>query len=265
MKTLILFFAALIPATLWAAQPATEVRVRQLGPNHYEFTMTTSQTTDVGVAQNALIPGARKLCGEKKPEFGRYKFEAKEPLNKAEGASPQTLVLRQEIRCVAAASLPIQEQQPVASAWQPTKAQEENIKKLTYQYFNKRDSGNYQEAYSLFAASLKAGISEKNWLASIKQFNAKAGRPVERQILKVTWYNKPPSSPTPGIFAAVDYKSQFQNIDIHCGYVIWQQQKDGSFQIVREEENAIDKATQSSMKERDIVRVKAQFGCVSGR
>ena len=87
MKTLFLFCAFLIATTLWAAQPATEVRVRQLGLDSYEATMTTSETTDVAAAQNALIPGAEQLCGEKKPQFGHYSFETNEPLNKIEGAS----------------------------------------------------------------------------------------------------------------------------------------------------------------------------------
>lgn len=263
MKTLFLFCAFLIPATLWAVQPATEVRVRQLGLDSYEATMTTSETTDVAAAQNALIPGAEQLCGEKKPLFGHYSFETKEPLDKTEGASSQTLVLKQEIKCEAASAAQPQEKNSVARPWKPTKAQEQNIQRLTYQYFQNRDTGKYQQAYSLFSVALKTSISEKNWLASVKQFNAKAGKPLKRQVSKLTWYNNPPSSPTPGIYVAADYVSQFENVDIHCGFVIWKQQKDGSFRIVREEENFIDKATQSTMKDSDIARVKAQYGCVA--
>lgn len=263
MKTLLLFCAALIPTALWAAQPASDVRVRQLGPDSYVATMTTSETTNVGAAQNALVPGAEKLCGEKKPEFGHYSFETKEPLNKTEAASSQTLVLKQDIKCAAAGSLPSKEQQSVASEWNPTKAQDENIEQLTYQYFRNRDTGKYQEAYSMFAASLKASISENNWMTSVKQFNAKAGKPIKRLVSKLTWYNNPSSSPTPGIYAAADYVSQFEKVDIHCGFVIWQQQKDSSFQVVREEENFIDKATQSTMKDSDIAKIKAQYGCVA--
>lgn len=263
MKTLFSFCVFLISTTLWAAQPATEVHVRQLDLDSYEATMTTSETTDVAVAQNALIPGAEKLCGEKKPQFGHYSFETNEPLNKTEGASSQTLVLKQEIKCEAVSSLQPQEKSSFASQWKPTKAQEENIQQLTYQYFKNRDTGKYQQAYSMFAVSLKASISEKNWLASVKQFNAKAGKPIKRQVSKLTWYNKPPSSPTPGIYAAADYVSQFENVDTHCGFVIWKQQMDGSFRVVREEENSIDKATQSTMTDSDIAKFKAQFGCVA--
>ena len=54
MKTLFLFCASLISTILWAAQPATEVRVRQLGLDSYEATMTTSETTDVATAYRAL-------------------------------------------------------------------------------------------------------------------------------------------------------------------------------------------------------------------
>jgi hypothetical protein len=224
--------------------------------------MTTSETTDVAAAQNALMPSAEQLCGEKKPQFGHYSFETKEPLNKTVGVFSQTLILKQEITCEAVSALQSQKINSVAGKWNPTKAQEENIQQLTYQYFSNRDTGKYQQAYSLFAVSLKESISEKNWLERVKQFNSKAGKALKRTVSKLTWYNNPPSSPTPGIYAAADYVSQFENVDIHCGFVIWKQQKDGSFQVVREEENFIDKATQSTMKDSDIARFKAQYGCV---
>ena len=263
MKTMFLFSAFLISTTLWASQPETEVRVRQLDADNYEATMTTSKTTDVAAAQNALIPGAEQLCGERKPQFGHYSFETTEPLKKTVGSPSQTLILKQKIKCVTVSDVASQDKSPVATKWEQTKEQAEDIQRLTYEYFTNRDTGNYQQAYALFAESLKAGISEHNWLDSVKQFNAKAGKPLKRQVSKLTWYNKPPISATPGIFAAADYISQFENVDIHCGFVIWKQQQDGSFQIVREEENFIDKATQSTMTDIDIASIKAKYGCVT--
>lgn len=124
--------------------------------------MTTSETTNVGAAQNALIPGARNLCKDKEPEFGHYSFETREPLNKAENATQQTLILTQEIKCQATVGiLSSKAPQPVSDQWKPSKAEEENIQQLTYKYFKKRDTGNYKEAYSIFTASFKASLSEK--------------------------------------------------------------------------------------------------------
>jgi hypothetical protein len=51
------------------------------------------------------------------------------------------------------------------------------------------------------------------------------------------------------------------NLALHCGYVVWQQQPDGSFGLIREEENVIDKAAEASLDPGELEQMRAQFGC----
>lgn len=262
MKSHLLFVVLSIPTSLYAMSPSTEVRVTQLGSDSYEVKMTTSETTDVGTAQHMLTSGAARLCKEKIPAFGHYKFETHESLVKTKNSLP-TLVLLQKITCITATSAAVEKSQATPDEWQPTQDQEEAIQRLTHQYFSNRDHGRFEEAYLMFSPSFKSTIRKDDWVARIQPFHEKAGMPIKRQISKITWYNNPASSPDAGVYAAADYTSQFQNIDIHCGFVIWKRQPNGSFQIIREEENYIDKTTQSTMKDSDIKRMQAQYGCVT--
>jgi hypothetical protein len=264
MKTTLIIAVFFTSFVSLAQSSDTQISSRQIGIDSYELKITTSQTTDVAIAQRLLIPGAKQLCGSKEPQFGHYSFDAKEPVAGSSNTVPSTLTLIQQIRCeVSATTAQAQDNLSSAAQWQPTKNDQGEIERLTYKYLHDKDMGHYQDAYGAFTDSMKATVKAEVWQQSAKQFNSKAGQVVKRQVTKVTWYNNPPTSETPGIYAAADYSSQFSNIDIHCGYVAWHQEKNGSFQVVREEENFIDKVTQEKMKESEVAKVKAQFGCVA--
>ena len=57
------------------------------------------------------------------------------------------------------------------------------------------------------------------------------------------------------------FSSEFQNLALQCGYVVWQEQPDGSFAIVRKEDNVIEKTTMTKLKPEDLERIRAQFRC----
>ena len=78
--------------------------------------------------------------------------------------------------------------------------------------------------------------------------------------MKTTGYNNAGLSADSGIFAAVEYVSMFDNIGLHCGYVAWKQKR-GKYQLVREEENYVDKATLAMLSASDIEKLKKQFTC----
>ncbi|QJW85279.1 hypothetical protein HK414_23455 [Ramlibacter terrae] len=48
---------------------------------------------------------------------------------------------------------------------------------------------------------------------------------------------------------------------LHCGYLIWQVQADGTFALAREEENVIDRATAARLQPAQSEQLRAQFGC----
>lgn len=260
MKIFLLLFVLLSSALCKAQTPDPDVHSLQLGPDSFEVTLTTSLTTDVTVAQNALVPWAKKICGDKEAEFGHYRFDAQEPISSNSGAKA-TLTLRQEIKCGVTAP---QEQATAKSStpWQPTEKDQALIERKTLAYLHEKDIKNYPIAYAMFSDSMKQAVRLESWQSSAEQFNAKAGTVLSRTVSKIAWYNHPPTSLTPGIFAAADYESRFENIDIHCGYVAWRKESNG-FQLVREEENYIDKKSQANMKVDEIAKTKALFRCRS--
>ena len=145
------------------------------------------------------------------------------------------------------------------TAWRPTSSQVELIQAQTLSYFAARDAGRVEEAYARFSPSQKATVPFPTYQASVAAFNTKAGAVTARSLRKVTWYKDAPQGP--GVYAAVDFSSEFQNLALHCGYVVWQEQLDGSFAIVREEDNVIEKTMVTKLKPEDLERIRAQYRC----
>jgi hypothetical protein len=144
--------------------------------------------------------------------------------------------------------------------WQPTDLQRERVVRDTFAYFAARDERRFEDAYSRFAASQKAVVSFDRWVMHMENFYGKAGAVQARTVRKVTWY-KNPGNAQPGIYAAVDFASQFPELALHCGFVAWRQQMDGSFELVREEENSIPKAEMAKLTPETLSNIRAQFRC----
>jgi Protein of unknown function (DUF4019) len=147
-----------------------------------------------------------------------------------------------------------------ATQWRPTPAQVKLVQTQTYAYFSDRDSGRIEDAYAKFSPSQKATVSMESWRAATESFNKRAGSVIKRTLRKVTWY-KDPKPDQVGLFAAVDFNSESMKLALHCGYVVWQEQADGSFALMREEDNIIDKATEAKLKPGDLERFRTQFRC----
>lgn len=146
-------------------------------------------------------------------------------------------------------------------SWSPSETDKAFVEHLTHQYFLAKDQGRYQDAYAMLSPGMQEITPFERWSTLEQEFSARAGRATNRQLKKVTWYKDPPTAPTPGIYAAVDYTGRFENIDVYCGYVAWKRQENGTFRLVRQEQNFVDKETQRKMDDRTLAAIKAQFGC----
>jgi len=144
--------------------------------------------------------------------------------------------------------------------WQPTDLQRELVVRDTYAYLAAKDEQKFADAYSKFSASQKEAVPYDKWRADMESFYSTAGTVEGRTVRKVTWY-KNPANAQPGIYAAVDFSSRFSKLSLHCGFVAWRQQMDGSFQLVREEENSIPKAEMSKLTPEMLQKIRAQFRC----
>jgi hypothetical protein len=145
-------------------------------------------------------------------------------------------------------------------SWRPSARQIASVEAVTFDYFAARDAGRSEEAYALLSAVRKEQEPLSRFQARIREFNARAGQVRTRCVRAVTWY-KDAADGGPGLYVAVDFSSEFANLPIHFGYLVWREQADGRFLQVREEENAVDPATIEKLGPDAVEKLRAQVQC----
>jgi hypothetical protein len=124
--------------------------------------------------------------------------------------------------------------------WLPSADQRVSVPQITQDFLAALDSDQYQKAYDLMADSQKALETFERFSKRVREFKAQAGAAKVRRVVKITWTKDPANAPAPGVYAAVDLASQFENIDRHCGYIVLYQRDAASpFLVVRQEDNYI--------------------------
>jgi hypothetical protein len=130
-----------------------------------------------------------------------------------------------------------------APGWVPSAVQRAKIPQVTAEFLAALDGGQYEKAFSLQADGRNALEPFERFAERVKTFNAQAGAVRQRRVVKITWTKDPAAAPSPGIYAAVDLESQFENIDRHCGYIVlYQPDASSPFLVVRQEENFMTNA-----------------------
>jgi hypothetical protein len=241
-------------------KPVSHLDVERLADDEFLLVLTsfTSKTAQAG--QQELQSQAQQLCGTKAASFGKYEFNLLESFSDG-GKDKGNLLLKQHLRCGDAQAAPAASAaSPAAPAFVASAEQIGRVEQASRLYFAARDQGRYAEAYALLSPVEKDITPFGRWQQRAQEFNARAGAPGERSIKKITWYRNPPEG-APGIYAAVDFDGRFANVALHCGYLAWQAQQDGSFLLVREEENVLDKAVADKLKPAEMDKVRATFGC----
>lgn len=143
----------------------------------------------------------------------------------------------------------------------PDEATQRRVTEASYAYFAARDGGRYDDAYAAFAASVRAYLTPDLYRSQTAAFNAAAGSGGERRIVLLTWERDPAGAPVPGLYVAADFVARFPNLRLHCGYLMWHRETDGTFRIVREEQSFLDEATARQMTPERLRPLPAQFGC----
>ncbi len=144
--------------------------------------------------------------------------------------------------------------------WRPTPEQKDIVGKTTLEYFAAKDSGRAEDAYSQLSPRQKQNLPFDSFKQILNEFNIKSGKVEGRQLRAITWYKDSPRA-GPGLYVAVDYSSQYPNLALHCGYVVWQEQANGSLLLIREEVNVIDNVTMAKLKPEAIENARKQFRC----
>lgn len=143
----------------------------------------------------------------------------------------------------------------------PDAALQRRVTDASYAYFSDKDAGRYDAAYTRFAASVRTYLTLELYRSEAANFNITAGGKGERRIVRLTWERDPADAPTPGLYVAADFVSRFPNLRLHCGYLMWRQETDGTFRIVREEQSFLDEQAARAMTPERLATLPQKFGC----
>jgi len=146
-------------------------------------------------------------------------------------------------------------------AWQPTASQKVRVEEMSKAYFAARDAQRYREAYELLGSAARQQAPFEQWRQGLASAAERAGAVQQRELKRVTIYLSSQGG-TPATYAAVDFSGRFANADTYCAYLIWSEQSDGSFRLVREEENFIYKETGLRLTQEQRSKMRGVYRCV---
>lgn len=145
-------------------------------------------------------------------------------------------------------------------SWRPTLAQRQQIESLTLAYFSAKDANRHDEAYRYLDPRQQQHLPKNVFIRTTEELNQTAGKVIATALRAVTWYKDTPQA-GPGLYVAVDYTRSRENLALNCGYVIWHEQSDNSFLVLRDETNVIDKQTMEKISPSVFQDVQKQFKC----
>lgn len=144
---------------------------------------------------------------------------------------------------------------------QPTAEDERTVRTATVNYLAAKDRGDFDAAYALLGSEMAAMFTTENWRSPRAAFNAAAGQPNNREVVRLTWYDDPAGAPMPGRYVAADYRGDYAHAGFYCGYLMWYLQPDGSYRIVREEEGQMLDAIAKTFTPEALASARAQIQC----
>lgn len=147
-----------------------------------------------------------------------------------------------------------------APGWQPTSTQKARVEDLSKAYFADKDAARYRQAWERLGPGLHKQWTFEQWRDASADSKARSGALQQRELKKVTIYRSSQSG-TPGTYAAVDFTGRYANADTYCAYLVWTEQADGSFLLLREEENFIYNATSARLTSDQRNKMRSVFHC----
>jgi hypothetical protein len=253
--SLVLVAAVMIPAAI--AADSLDVQAKQVGPDQYELIVELPAEIDPQRASSMLLPVAEQLCAGRAAQLGRYRFESRAPLaSGAKASSTQTFT--QQVECGISTSVVHVARAPKTP---PTAEDERAVRAATLDYLAAKDRGDFDAAYALLGGEMAAMFTTENWRSPRATFNAAAGQPNNREVVRLTWYDDPAGAPIPGRYVAADYRGDYAHAGFYCGYLMWYLQPDGSYRIVREEEGQMPDAIAKKFTAEELASARAQIQC----
>jgi hypothetical protein len=252
---------ALLLTDLGAPAGAADIGYRQVDADNFVIRLRNDGPLAQDVAQGYIARAAQAVCKERQPELGLYKSDStaflgnETPEHKAVGFE-----FTQQVKCVNASP-------PATPATPPAPISKEDQDKAaalildrTEHYFRLINDAKIDEAFQ--DLSPESGLWDAaSWTRLKREFQAMAG-PLQRiAVTKVTVYANPKSAAKPGLYVAADYRNTWQNVPIHCGYLMWYRMQNGEFRIIREETGHITAGDWQAMPEAQRQNVAQQLRC----
>jgi hypothetical protein len=173
-------------------------------------------------------------------------------------ASPdRRLLALVALALLAAAPPPILEAGDTATPAQRTAALA-----ATRSFFEAQDEGRYTRAYAMIGPSMTSYLTPALFADNARQLASQAGKLDGRVITRLSWYRDPPDAAAPGLYVAADFTARYANLELMCGYLMWHEASPGRFELVREEQNYIDRAAARAMPPEQRKGLPKLFGCV---
>jgi hypothetical protein len=228
-------------STIWSFTPSNH-------PAHPSVVKRTivSDKGQIGVEMSALCEAQKAACDGLMAEFTELNNQMASDVQKTSGSGVAFPVQ-------VAASNP-------DTAWRPQASDVALLEKNSNNYFMTKDAGKYQDAYGMYDTVFREKTNFEQWRELAGQTNTKLGSVTKRIIKRLVWY-KDPAGAAPGVYAAIDFSGVSANADIYCGYIVWKQQANASYLLVREEQNIIDKLTEKKLAPNELEKARIQIGC----
>jgi hypothetical protein len=250
-------------AALAMAVPAdaAELGYRQVDPDNFVFRLHNDSALTDRAAQGVIENAAKALCKERQPALGRYQSSGTEFLgNQTPEHKPAGFDFVQEVRCVARTEAG----PPAAPAVTYSKEEKDKAAATvldgTESYFRLINDAKVDEAFQYLSSDSDLW-NAASWTRMKREFQAMAGALQRIAITKVTVYENPKSASQPGLYVAADYRNIWQNVPVHCGYLMWLRMENGQFRIIREETGHVTAAQWQAMPEAQRQNVAQQLRC----
>ena len=135
-----------------------------------------------------------------------------------------------------------------------------DVRARTLAYLAAKDSGDFAKARAMHTAAAREFMTDANWRQPRGAFNQSVRGDPRRLPPRITWYDNPQGAP-PARYVAADYRAEFADGALYCGYVMWQLQADGNYLAIREEEGRLTGADAARIDPANRGTLLTQLGC----
>ena len=123
-------------------------------------------------------------------------------------------------------------------AFVPSAAQKQSAERAVALYLKAIGEGRYADAYAMLAPEMTAKMRMDQFVAFEGDFHEKSGGGLKLGQIRVSWYKDPPNASAPGVYAAFDILSRYDNIE-RVRHTIIVHEAIGQFRVLRHERNIL--------------------------